>query len=285
MTPATLLPDDYLRIADRLPPGPQIIPQLMTLLADPDSHLGQIVDLVSFDPGLTSKILRACNSAAVGLSEPVLDVSEAVNRLGVEFVYNLAASVCGGSSFHSGTRPDLASELWQHSVTSAFAAEILAADLELDRGTLFTAALLHDIGKMVLAEKWQDSYWNMVEQTEGAPHELPQQERQTFQFTHGELGGRVLAHWKFPPAIATSVWQHHAPAPGIPFERETACLTVAEAIAEDILRPASAQPVELTPEEDTALGVLGLTSDTLSPYVSRTRENFHFVQAFCQVHS
>src|ERR1700676_2052255 len=93
--------DDYLIVADGLSPAPRILPRLLVLLADPDNDISQMVDLICFDPGLTSKLLRACNSAFVGLPEPASDVGEAINRLGVAFVYQLVAAVCGSSTYQS----------------------------------------------------------------------------------------------------------------------------------------------------------------------------------------
>lgn len=166
----TLAPEAYLPVADRLSPASRILPRLLNVMSDPDvdADVSQIIDLISFDPGLTSKVLRASNSAFVGLPEPARDVGEAVNRLGVNFVYQLAAAACGASTFQSGAGGSSA-QLWQHSVTAALAAQLLADDLGLDTGPLFTAALLHDIGKAVLAEQWKDDYWGLVEQTRSSP--------------------------------------------------------------------------------------------------------------------
>jgi putative nucleotidyltransferase with HDIG domain len=280
-----LTSDDYLRIADRLSPAPRILPRLLNVLSDPSSDVSQIVELISFDPDLTSKVLRASNSAFVGLPEPARDVSEAVHLLGMEFVYQLAAAACGASTFKSSRADSPSARLWRHSATTALAAQLLAADLQLDSGALFTAALLHEIGKAVLAEHWQEEYWILLEQTRCAPAELPELERQYFQLSHGELGGRLLAHWKFPPSIAASVWHHHAPLKGMPFERETACVTLADAVAEAITERQAAPPdlLPLSPGQDRALAVFELTAKDLKSYIARTQENFEFIDGMCQI--
>jgi putative nucleotidyltransferase with HDIG domain len=280
-TPA---PEDYLVIADGLSPAPRILPRLLDVLSDPASDVSQVIELISYDPGLTSKVLRASNSAFVGLPEPAGDVGEAVNLLGINFVYQLTAAACGASTFQSGAGGTSAL-LWQHSVTTALAAQLLAADLGLDAGSLFTAALLHDIGKAVLAEQWKENYWSMVEQTRSAPFELVALEQQAFKLHHAELGGRVLAHWKFPPSISASVWHHHAPMPGMPFERDTACVTLADAVAGAINnRPTTAVELfPLTPGQERALSVFEFSPEDLKRYLARTQENFEFVNAMCQV--
>lgn len=282
MTPLPSL-EDYLSIADRLPPAPRILPRLLSILNDPASDVGQITELISFDPGLTAGVLRASNSAFFALPEPARDVGEAVQLLGVDFIYQLAAGACGAAAFQA-RRNGAPPNLWPHAATAALAAQLLAKDLGLDAGLLFTAALLHNIGQPVLAEHWKERYWQLVEQTRGAPAQLPVLEERTFALNHAELGGRLLAQWKFPPGISASVWHHHAPVAGMPFEKETACLTLADAVAEAITqRPGRAELFQLTPGQEQALAILKLALDDLESYLARTQENFEFVNALCRL--
>lgn len=280
---STLAPEDYLTKADCLPPAPRVLPQLLSLLSDPDCETSQIVELISFDPGLTAKVLRMCNSAFFGLARPVTDVDEAVKRLGLKMIYQLVAAAVGSRTLQPTTTSfPHTTRLWEHSVTAALAAQILAKDLRLDEGTQFTAGLLHDIGKVVLAETWKENYWKLLDATITTPHELVQSEEENFHVNHGELGGRLLAFWKFPPTIAACVWHHPAPLPGLPYVRETACLTLAEAIADNTAAP-SGSTLPLTPGQEAALRVFDFTGDHLKTYITRTQENFAFVNAMCQM--
>src|SRR6058998_3843257 len=103
---------------DTLPLSPTPLPQLFRALTDTDSDLSQVVDLISFDPALTAKLLKTCNSAFFGRAEPANDVAEAVQRLGFQTVYRLVATVKGAqvlrpSQNSSGVD---ANDLWSHSV-------------------------------------------------------------------------------------------------------------------------------------------------------------------------
>lgn len=276
--------EEYLKIADRLSPAPRILPRLLNVLSDHSSDVGQVIELISFDPDLTAKVLRASNSAFVGLPEPARDVGEAVNQLGVNFVYELAAAACGSSTFGSA-KGGASAALWKHAVTTALAAQILAEDFQMEPGAQFTAALLHDIGKAILAEQWHEQYWALLEQTRFSPADLPELEKATFAINHAELGGRLLAQWKFPPSISASVWHHHAPLAGMPFERETACVTLADAIAMAITgrEGPTQQLFPLSPGQQQALESFSLTLKDLNAYLVRTQENFEFVDAMCQI--
>lgn len=282
---AGLAPKDYLAKAEGLPPAPRVLPHLLSLLSDPECETNQVIELVSFDPGLTAAVLRTCNSAAFGLTRPVTDIDEAVKHLGLLKLQQLVTVAVGSRALQSSSVPLPARvQLWEHSVTTALAAQILARDLNLDEGTQFTAGLLHDIGKTVFAATWREEYLALLLATAASPQELVSSEEERYQVNHGELGGRLLAYWKFPPVISASVWHHCAPKPGLPFVRETACLTLAEAIAE---RTAAAVGVSLpfTPGQETALSILDFTPDTMHTYVLRTQENFAFVNAMCQMRS
>ena len=279
-----LTTEEYLKVADRLSTAPRILPRLLDVLSDPTSDVSQVIELISFDPGLTSKVLRACNSAFVGLPEPAHDVSQAVSLLGVNFIYQLAAAACGASTFQAGNNQG-SDRLWPHAVTTALAAQLLAEDLDLEPGLLFTAALLHDIGKAVFTEHWGKEYWALVEPSLSAPSQLLELEEKAFGLNHAVLGGRLLAYWKFPPAIAASVWHHHEPLSRMPYEQQTACVALADAVSEAITEKpsAAANLYPLTPGHQIALDIFKLTEDDLKRYLDRTRENFEFVDAMCQM--
>lgn len=268
--------------ADCLPTAPRILPQLLTLLADPDCETNQVIELISFDPGLTAKVLRICNSAAFGLSRPVTAIDEAVQRVGLRMIYQMVAAAAGSQSLQPATNTTPPPPgLWEQSVTTALAAQILAKDLGLNEGQQFTAGLLHDIGKVVLSSVWKDNYTSLL--TTPSERSLIEREQELFNVNHAELGGRLLAHWKFPSTISASVWNHPAPVRNVPFARETACLTLAEYIAETGLTAKADAPPTLTAGQEIALEVLGFSTEHLRIYTARTQENFEFVNAMCQM--
>lgn len=279
-----LSPEEYLRRADHLPPAPTVLPQLLSLLADPNCDAREVIELISFDAGITTKVLRICNSAAFGLPRPVTDVDEAVQRLGMRMIYQMVAAAAGARALQTtGTPFPQAAQFWEHSVTTALAAQMLAQDLRLEDGALFTAGLLHDIGKVLFVEVWRERYTKAWDAAAATSESLLTFEREQFGLNHGELGGRLLAFWKFPSLISASVWHHPAPAARIPFERETACLTLAEAIAEQCRLPVGSVAPPLTTGQQTALQILELDDPRLRACVARTQENFEFVNAMCRL--
>ena len=205
--------DDYINKVKTLPPAPRILPELLSLLRQDDVDSGRIVQLISLDPAITASVLRLCNSAFFAGASPADDVQEAVTRLGFQQVYQLVAAVSGarmlapaqkGYGINTG-------ELWQHSVTAAVAAQIIARNNGDDDSLVFTATLLHDLGKIVLAEALEHIYTKLVEESQSQQAALIETEKRLLGVQHAEIGGRLLSRWNFPSSIVSAVWFHHQP--------------------------------------------------------------------------
>jgi putative nucleotidyltransferase with HDIG domain len=231
MTMPTL--DDYINQVKTLPPAPRVLSELLSLLREHDTHSGRIVELVTYDPALTVKVLRRCNSAAAGAAHPVHDLPEAVTRLGFDEIYRLVATVVGESMLGSAQRGYgiATGELWQHSVTVALAARIIAQSFNADENLAFTAGLLHDIGKLVLSGSLEGAYDKLVEETGTSGHSFLEAEKAILGVEHAEVGGRLLERWKFPEYLVKAIWHHHDPLQARPHERLAAYVYVSDMIA------------------------------------------------------
>ena len=224
------------RLIDRvktLPPAPRIVSELLGLLRQEDVPVDRIVELITFDPALTAKVLRRCNSAAFGGSEPVHNLSEAVARVGFNDVYRLVAAVVGESLLEAPQRGYgiAAGELWHHSVTAALAARVTAAAAGIDENIAFTAALLHDIGKLVLSDLLERAYDAVMQETSSSGHSFLEAEQILLGSDHAAIGGRLLERWNFPDNLVHAVRHHHDPRAATPHEHLAACVHVSDVIA------------------------------------------------------
>ncbi|MDA8162932.1 MAG: HDOD domain-containing protein [Desulfobacteraceae bacterium] len=197
-----------------LPTFPKVVTKALRVLDDPNGTTAQLVEVLKFDPALTANMLRLTNSALFGLPRQVTDLHTALTLLGQIQIREILIASAGAPYL---TRPLHGyqmepEDLWQHSMASALIAELLAKMCEYpDQPVLFTSALLHDIGKIVL---------NMF--VGGRLDEiltLAQQERLTFTeaewytmgVDHAVIGSQILMQWDFPPDIARAVRNHHDP--------------------------------------------------------------------------
>lgn len=205
--------DRLIRQANHLEPLPATTTRLASLAADPDAGIRELVDIVSFDQALTARLLRFANSAAVGSREPVASVQTAIQRLGTGTVLTVAmgAAVRGPLTAAVPQYGLAEGELWRHSIASAMAIEALVRVARVSApSAAFTAALLHDVGKLVLARFLDAEVLRVLHaaRTEGGLSPL-EAEVDVLSVHHAELGGLIAQHWKLPDAIVQGISKHH----------------------------------------------------------------------------
>lgn len=276
--------DAFIDRVQDLPAAPRLVPELLMLLNQPDIDSSRVVDLITYDPGLTANVLRVCNSAFLGGLQPAENLPEAITRLGFRQVYQLVAAVSGSRALCPpqpgyGLAPG---ELWKHSVTSAVAAKFVARDLGGDESLVFTAGLLHDIGKIVLSEALTDEYARILEETEGRQRSRRETEKHLLGVEHAEIGGRLLHRWKLPPSLVAAVWFHHTPAQAGEHTRLAAFVYLGNMIAHCIGHTSGYQSFALRGRTEV-FDILRLRPGQWPRYLVRTWENLQLVRALLDV--
>ena len=198
-----------------LPPFPDTALKAIRALQDPGISARDIVDIVQYDQNITANLLRLINSAQFGLTRKVESLQQAVAYLGSRAVLEILL-ISGTLSYFesdlSGYRTT-GLQLWRHSVSCAVACRYLSQKIAPSQSaTLFTAGLLHDIGKIVLSSYIQDSYAEITKMVEEDKQlTLLQAEREALGVDHAQVGGEIAQKWGFPPSIATCMALHHEP--------------------------------------------------------------------------
>src|ERR1700722_10450705 len=122
--------DAYLDKIRHLPPKPTLMIELIKLFRQPDADVDQIVALLRRDPALSIEVLRRCNSSYSGLESPVMDIHEAVFRLGFQEAYEITMTLFGMRMMSVQKQaPNFPMEaLRVHSTITAMAAGALALE-------------------------------------------------------------------------------------------------------------------------------------------------------------
>jgi putative nucleotidyltransferase with HDIG domain len=203
---------------------------------------------------LGSKLLRLAGGAFFGQADRVRSLPRALVLLGAPTVRNLAVGVGMWDTLAAGVGTNRAAELWQHALAVGVATKVLAARLRCaEPDEAFAAGLLHDVGRLVLAERFAASYWEVVGGAD--EHEvIERRERAAFGVDHAEVGAWMLEGWRVPPALVAAVGEHHAGAPGSPLAR---VLHVADRLVEwtDRVSGALQAPARALLERGIAPGV------------------------------
>ncbi|MGB5987413.1 MAG: HDOD domain-containing protein [Desulfobacterales bacterium] len=195
------------------PSIPAAAGNLLKLLGDPESTAAQAEALLRLDPGLTANILWLTNSAYFGLSNQVGSIRQAVVLLGWKRVSSLVLTSCMNAVLN---KPVAGYELengdmWRHALAVSVAAEGLAKILKLKNiDEVFTAALLHDVGKTVLGRFVAEEI-HELESVPGPIKPFNDLEQAVLGADHAEVGARILRGWSLPERIVAAVRFHHDP--------------------------------------------------------------------------
>ncbi len=256
--------DGYLDAIEHLPPTPTLMIKLIELFRQPERDVDEIVGLMRQDPSLTAEVLRGCNSSFFGHEAPITDIREAVFRLGFYEIYRISVAVFGMQSMSTAkvAHSFEVAVLWLHSAMTAIAGGVIARELGESEGIVFTAGLLHDVGKIVLASAEGTRYAELLQQHGLLGTATNDAEKAMFGFDHGEVGARLLSRWGVPPQVSVPVLCHHHLSWSGPFERLAAIVSLANLMARCIEGTAPEKPCEV-PEAGHALELLGLKHEDM----------------------
>ncbi len=204
--------DRLLKESERIEPVPQVIHQLMDLVDDPEVPVSEITELILYEPVVTANLLKLANSAAFGFKKKVDSVHDAVVLLGLKRVVEIVLlnSVTKPlKSAHQGYGLE-EGQLWKQSVSCALMASAIAETIEAPgRHTVFTAALLKDIGVIVLDRHMGEAMAAIRKAMEVDRLGLVAAERQVLGLDHAHLGGLIAEKWNFSETLAGTIQNHH----------------------------------------------------------------------------
>lgn len=247
-----------------LPPTPAVLINLIELFRRNEVDVDEIVQLLRRDPALAAEVLRRCNSSFFGTDEQIVDVHEAVYRLGFYEVYQLTVMLFGMRALSAPkVVPGFpAAALRRHSSVAAIAAGALAREIGVPEGLAFTAGLLHDLGKLVFALAAGTRYVALLEDCQRTGDSLNQLETQMFGFHHGELGGALLRRWGMTEEIVLPVMGHARDA-GNGSSSVLALLTQAASELANHLEQKTSGTFSTSPQGQHLLAALGLDAASL----------------------
>jgi putative nucleotidyltransferase with HDIG domain len=276
--------DELLKNIEVLPASPAVLPKLARALANiKNSNVDEMVDIITYDSALTAKLLQIANSPYFGSATPITNVGEAVSHVGYDTIYLLASSISGENCLQTAPGTGLDSVLlWKHSVTSAFGAQHVAQAAGLDDNIIFTAGLLHDLGKVVFAGAYRRNYTQMFDPVIRGAVPLVEWEKSHYGCDHAEVGAALLERWKLPPPLVAGVRFHHRLSAASEHAPIAACVCLGNALSRTLEQPAFVMD-PANPEIPPALQLLSLTPADLAGQWARVHQNWEFVQRLCDL--
>lgn len=237
MTPQELVSQDI-----QLVSLPELCLEVESLVDLPHTTAADLGAVISKDTALSTRLLKLVNSAFFGLTRKVDTLSRAVNLIGMQELRNLTLAASATEVFTNiDSRLIDMSAFWRHSVYCGLVARKLAKHAHvLHSERLFTAGLLHDVGRLLLLMKMPDKMECVVSEYRKSDKSICELEIEHIGFDHAEAGAALLAHWSLPTSLCSSVRYHHAPAIAEDAHLESSILHIADRIthsAEESWRP------------------------------------------------
>lgn len=216
-----------------LKPIPQVVHKILEIQQDPESSMEDLTQVISHDAMTTANLLKAANCAYYARPKPFESVQQAVVFLGMDEVVNL---VLISNSASNLIRPQkgyglYTGDLWRNSLASALISQQLSHKLNLAKPHLvFTAALLKDIGKVVLEQYVEAGAKDIQTLVEQGGHSFEEAEKSVIGIDHAELGAMTTQVWRFSPEMVDIIRHHHQPASAALAPKEAAVVHLCDTI-------------------------------------------------------
>lgn len=236
----------------QLPSVPRLFLELNALAADASKGLAEIARAIEVDPAMCVRILQVVASPYFNLRREVRSVQEAIGMLGLELVRGLVASASACAAASAVSIRGFSIERQQR---AALACAGLARRMATDprrADEAFTAALLHDVGKVVLALGMPREVEQILASSDPRPGF--EQERDVFGVSHAEVGAYLLGIWGLPYAIVEAAAYHHAPSQVRQGDRELLAIVHAADALCDVAAEGGTGRLDVKFVEDAGLG-------------------------------
>lgn len=234
---------------------------LTRAVQDPDAHVASVAEIVEQDVAMSAKVLQLVNSGFFGLAQTVTRVHTAVSYLGMETVKNLALASEAFGIFEPGVGipRGFLERLQRQAQRTAVIVSSLPLSV-LERDTALVAALLHDLGELMLASRMPHMLCSALALAKKRGLETFEAEESLMDVSHAELGAYLLGVWGIGSAVVEAVAHHHRPTRIAHAGLDAAgAVYLAALLAEELeAHPLDAAGRELKAHDREALEQLGL---------------------------
>lgn len=188
--------------------NPVLIRETLNVLRDPACSASDLVQILEKEPVISSKVLKAANSAFFGTPKSITSLKAAIVRLGNHNISRIALSSSLGASGSAKW-----ADFWKHSIGVAMLSRQIGRfsgnRTAQEEEELFSMGLLHDLG--VLIEMGSGEFPQVEQALRAETLTLSEAETKVFGFDHARLGRLVAEQWNFPGDLVDAIAHHHQP--------------------------------------------------------------------------
>lgn len=199
---------------DGMPAFPKSVQRVLELTRDVNSTPKDLVEVIDKDPVLTVKILKVVNSAYYSLPKQITSVGHSVVYLGFNTIKNLALSIAAIGMLPKSNEAGFDGQQYLlHSLATAAIAKQLALKLDdADPMDCFIAGLLHDFGKVVLAQFMPQEFRAALQASQSQGTSLHLALREVLGGAdHAVVGAMLVEKWRFAPHLVEAIGHQYGP--------------------------------------------------------------------------
>ena len=198
---------------DGMPAFPKSVQRVLELTRDVNSTPKDLVEVIDKDPVLTVKILKVVNSAYYSLPKQITSVGHSVVYLGFNTIKNLALSIAAIGMLPKTNEAGFDGQQYLlHSLATAAIAKQIALKVgDADPMDCFIAGLLHDFGKVVLAQFMPAEFRHALEASQQQGSSLHLELRKTLGVDHAVVGAMLVEKWRFAPHLVETIRYQYGP--------------------------------------------------------------------------
>lgn len=213
---SAISPDLSLRLTaavESMPAFPKSVQRILALTRDVTCSPKDLVQIIAKDPVVTVKVLRVVNSAYFGLSKKITSIDHAVVFLGFNTIKNLALSIAAISMLPTNPLASFDGQRYLlHSLTCAGVARQLALGLpQVEANDCFIAGLLHDFGKVVIAQFMPEEFRRALEMSLWNDWPMHRCLHEVLKIDHAAVGAMLAEKWRFEASLVDTIRCQHEP--------------------------------------------------------------------------
>jgi putative nucleotidyltransferase with HDIG domain len=183
--------------------------KMLNLLANEEAEVRGIAGLLRSDPALSAEVLAVANSSFYGPAQHIDNLARAILVLGFERTRSLTLTVALRSFTRHAANAKVMQACWHHSLAAALLAEELAPLYEVAKDRAYTAALIHDVGRLGLLRAYGERYAPVFATPHNTVADCLECERQLFEMDHCQAGLLLTQRWGFPSEYSQVAACHH----------------------------------------------------------------------------
>lgn len=196
-----------------LPALPQVTSKLLKVFNDAKAQAKDVGKIIESDQSLATQLLKQVNSPFYGFPGRISNLHHAVVIMGFNAVKNLAIGFSLAKMSRKGGSEALSTEqFWEHSLGVGVGARSIGKEIGYPcPEELLAAGLVHDVGKIILADNFPEEYEQVVREAEEKREEVCASEKRILGSSHDEVGEWFTRENRFPPVLTTCIKYHHLP--------------------------------------------------------------------------